>query len=306
MLSSEMINLASPLAVVSNDAGATNLIIGWLRERKDILVRTCLQGAAVELWSQAFPQWCCNMSISESLDGTRVLLSGTSWMSNLEHDARRIARILGIPSIGVIDHWVNYTERFIRNEEQILPDEIWVADEYALLEAKKYFSGIPIVQLPNKYLEGMVSEINVYSKLTDHNSYSPNVLYVLEPVRLKWGADERSGEFQALDYFMERLAALGLSYKTAIRLRPHPSDKPGKYDVWLNDHFMYNLTIDTQSSLVELIAWSDWVVGCETFAMVVALQANRRVISTIPPWAPSCRLPQKEIIHLRSLSRDSK
>lgn len=305
MRNSEMINLSSPLAVVSNDAGATNLIIGWLSERKDLSLRACMQGPAVDLWSRVFPQWCI-MPLSETLNGASVLLSGTGWMSNLEHDARRMAKALGIPSIGAIDHWVNYRERFIRNEEEILPDEIWVADEYALLEAKRHFVNVPVTQLPNRYLESIVSEINKYSKFTDRKASAPKVLYLLEPVRQKWGVDNRLGEFQALDYFIEHLTALGLNDATKIKLRPHPSDKPGKYEDWLNDQNMCNLTIDTDSSLVELIAWSDWVVGCETYAMVIALNANRYVVSALPPWAPPCRLPQKEVIHLRDLARKGK
>jgi len=40
------------------------------------------------------------------------------------------------------------------------------------------------------------------------------------------------------------------------------------------------------------------VVGCESFALVVALAAGRRVCSTLPPWAPPCRLPQPGIVRL--------
>ena len=44
-------------------------------------------------------------------------------------------------NISVLDHWVNYKERFIRGGELILPDEIWVCDNHALALAKKAFPG---------------------------------------------------------------------------------------------------------------------------------------------------------------------
>lgn len=295
-----MIELFSPLAVVAHDAGATNLIIGWLKEREDLVLHTCLQGPAISLWSSAFPGWK-NDSLTDALSNAAVLLSGTGWGSDLEYEARKMARDMGVPCIGVIDHWVNYTERFVRNGKKILPDEVWVADNYAREEAEKCFHGLSIRQLPNRYLEGMVEQIGVIERPVEKRPVA-HILYVLEPIRTPWGRDSRPGEFQALDFFIEHIEKLGLECEAEIRLRPHPSDPSGKYDTWcMGNDTRHKLYVDASSSLVESIAWADWVVGCETFAMVVALSANRRVVSTIPPWAPPCRLPQKQILHLRNL-----
>ena len=41
-----------------------------------------------------------------------------------------------------------------------------------------------------------------------------------------------------------------------------------------------------------------WVVGCESQALVVALAAGRQVWSSLPPWAPPCRLPQAGVQRL--------
>lgn len=297
--SSEMTNLSSPLAVVAHDAGATNLIIGWLKDQPNLTLRTCLQGPATALWSAAFPNWK-NESLSEALDGAAMLLSGTGWASDLEHEARRLARAMGIPSIGAIDHWANYRERFIRNGEEVLPDELWVTDEDARVEAVRCFPDLPVGVLPNRYLEGLVEQIDALSPVPNERS-GGHILYVLEPIRQPWGNKEEPGEFQALDFFLERIGALGLECNPEIRLRPHPSDPPRKYASWMSRHSELNLTIDTSISLAEAIAWADWVVGCQSFAMVVALYAARRVVSTNPPWAPRCSLPQRGIQHLRDL-----
>ena len=52
--------------------------------------------------------------------------------------ARDLAKQKGISTIGVIDHWVNYKERFVLNGVELLSDEIWVTDDEALILAKKY------------------------------------------------------------------------------------------------------------------------------------------------------------------------
>lgn len=292
--------LASPLVVAAHDAGAANLVIGWLRERRDLEVRTCLAGPAVDLWTAAFgrPQI---LPPAEALLGAAALLSGTSYASELEHQARALAKAVGIHSIGVIDHWVNYHDRFLRDGSRVLPDEIWVADEDALTIAAACFPGTAVRQQPNLYLADLVAKVRKV-----HCEPSPDaarrVLYALEPIRHAWAAGGAAGEFQALDYFVQCGRQLGLDGTAEVRLRSHPSDPPGKYDAWLARHTDWNLHIDPIVSLAQSIAWADTVVGCETYALVVGLAAGRRVVSTLPPHAPRCRLPMKDIIHLRDLT----
>ncbi len=291
--------LASPLVVAAHDAGAANLIIGWLRGRRNIEVRTCLAGPAVDLWTAAFgmPQI---LPSTEALRGAAALLSGTSYASGLEHQARAQAKAQGIHSIGVIDHWVNYPDRFLRDGSRVLPDEIWVADEDALTIATACFPRITVRQQPNLYLADLVAQVRG-ADCEPHPAAARRVLYALEPIRHAWTKGGTSGEFQALDYFIRCGRQLGLDGTAEIRLRPHPSDPPGKYDAWLARHTDWNLHIDPSASLAQSIAWADTVVGCETYALVVGLAAGRRVVSTLPPHAPRCRLPMKVIIHLRDL-----
>jgi hypothetical protein len=37
--------------------------------------------------------------------------------------------------------------------------------------------------------------------------------------------------------------------------------------------------------------------------MVIALAAGRKVVCTLPPWAPECTLPHDGLIHLKKISR---
>jgi hypothetical protein len=286
------------MAVVAHDAGAANHIIAWLRtgEHPDII--TCLSGPALALWNREYGE-CRQTALADAVAASKTLLSGTGWASDVEHDARQLARKHGIKSIAVIDHWTNYRERFNRNGEEILPNEIWVSDGYAKEIAETAFPDTRIVQQPNLYLADLVNEVERICQSTP--AANDRVLYVLEPIRQAWGETDEPGEFAALDFFIGNLHALQLGRDTQIRLRPHPSDPAGKYDQWIRKQGNPNIALDCAPSLAESLAWSTLVAGCQTYAMVVALAAGRKVICSIPPWAPACVLPHAEIIQLSAL-----
>jgi len=292
-------DLRLPLAVVAHDAGAANLILGWIRDLPAVQLRLCASGPAARLFTATFPDHAL-LPVATVLDGAAQLLSGTSGpQTSVEHAARRLARSRGVPSIGVVDHWVNYAPRFTRDGETILPDEIWVADTHALALVRRTFPGCVVRELPNLYLDGIASDARTASRV---HAGVTHVLYVLEPMHSDWGRGGSAGEFQALDFFNENKGLLGLPAYTLIRLRPHPSEAPGKFDTWLVRQGDPHQSLDTTGTLAAAIGWADWVVGCESFALVAGLAAGRRVASTLPPWAPACRLPHPEVIHLRNLA----
>ena len=293
------LGLESKLAVVCHDAGAANVIFAWLRvaaEQRPQMAeqwQIVLSGPALRLWAEQ-PIAGVSMMSDLALHGVQVVLTGTGWASDVEHDARKLAKVRGIHSIAVIDHWVNYPMRFERNGQTVLPDQIVVTDPYAAVEARRCFPTLPIVQWPNYYLQESVKRIRPLQPDDD------GILYLLEPIRADW-AGTRGGEFEALDFFVDNLRYLSNLSSFTLRLRPHPSDPPGKYDQWIKQHAGLHVQLDDADSLSEAIGQARWVVGAETFAMVVALAAGRQVVSTLPPWAHRCRLPHEGIIHLRDL-----
>lgn len=293
--------LKSPIAIVAHDAGAANHIAAWFRNSKTTTVCGSFGGPARDIFGRQCP-WIAAAHFSELVPQCRTLISGTGWSSTLEHEARKLAKQLGCHSIAMIDHWTNYRARFVRDGEEILPDEIWVTDEYAREIAELEFPGIRVIQLENSYLECLVGEVREH----DHSKMvacEENILYVLEPIRQAWRGSGVSGEFQAMEFFIGNLDALRLTGIPSIRLRPHPSDGAGKYDQWIESQKGLEISLDASSTLAESIAWADVVVGCHTYAMVVALAAGRRVVSSVPPWAPPCVLPQAGILKLAELVR---
>ncbi|MBN1548075.1 MAG: hypothetical protein JW902_15595 [Syntrophaceae bacterium] len=300
MLDSEINELRSPVAVVAHDAGAANLIISWLRDRNDLDLRVSLGGPATRLWHNEFGD-VANLSFDEALKGATSLISGTSHSDDREHKARQLARQCGTHSVGVIDHWVNYPERFKWGGIQILPDEIWVADRYAFGIAKQCFPHSTIKQLKNRYMEQVVKAVHRHSRGQKPIMPPARVLYLLEPIRHAWASGGLAGEFQALDFFVQHMNYLGITKATELRLRPHPSDSEGKYLSWMNRSCFLKVTIDPETTLEESIAWADMVLGCETFGLAIAHYAGRPTVSTLPSHAPRCRLPLDSIIHLKDL-----
>ena len=280
------------VAVVAHDSGAANVVIASLLETGRSDWRAYMRGPARKLWESAYPGIALCDTLDSTLEGTGLLVTGTGWASDIEHEARRLARARRVHSVAVIDHWVNYAERFVRHGETVWPDEFWVTDEYALEIAKHTFPGSTVIQIPNHYVETQLRDIAQVE-----NTDVPELLYVLEPIRSDWGRGT-PGEFQALDNFVNCLPGLGLPAATVIRLRPHPSDAPGKYSNWIARHSNLNVQLDDSLSITQSLGRSSWVAGCESFALVLAIMAGRKVYCTLPPWAPDCRLPHRGLVHI--------
>lgn len=291
------------IAVACNDAGAANIIINWLKFMPEVTFRVHLGGPAEALWNRAFPG-TINYGLDDAMNGSSMLLSGTGWATSLEHKARYSASNNGIFSVAVIDHWVNYESRFFRNGRFIYPDQIWVVDKYGYDLAKSAFSNQVIKLMPNYYLDEQVRKIKEFEKTFLRNTEEKNILYALEPIRVSWKHDEViAGEFQALDYFVNNLSEISRG-PINMRLRPHPSDNPGKYDDWVGQQNLdAKIDISEGTPLFEDVAWSDIVVGCQTYVLIIGLTAGKRSISCLPPYAPDSLLPYPEIEEFRKKTK---
>ena len=289
------LDCAKPVGIVCHDAGGANQIIAMLRGESLEQVVVYVEGPARSLWSLAFPQHPLTNSLEALLSRVSCMITGTGWASSLEHDARKGARRRGIHSIAVLDHWTNYTERFVRGQETVFPDELWVVDQYAEQLARRLFPGTAVRRQKDHYAEQQLEGIAPISVGTPNE-----LLYLLEPARSDWGKHQ-PGEFQALAFFLSCVPKLGLPENTLIRLRPHPSDPVGKYDAFLGEAKGIHVTLDV-GSLAEAISRSRWVAGCQTYAMTLALKAGRVVYGSLPAWAPPCALPHEDIIDLKGMT----
>ncbi len=283
--------LPRPLAVAVHDAGAANMIAAWAQAADTPPDRVIAAGPALAIWRERFGETMPVTSDPQALDGMACLLSGTGWASDLEHCARQAAARAGLHSVAVVDHWVNYAMRFERAGTVQLPDAIWVGDADAARIASATFPDTPVIQHSNLYLAQQ-------ARAAGPVPVDGDVLFLLEPARSDWGAG-RAGEFQALDYLMERGSLAGIAPGTPVRIRPHPSDPPGKYDEWLRSHPA--ATLDTAPDMGAALIGARWVAGLNSAGLVIALEAGRVVICALPPHAPPCALPHSGIARLCKL-----
>lgn len=283
------------ICIACHDAGAANNIIFWAKNSHNIeCVRPYLLGPAKKIWELIYPGIPVINSLEEVGSSISALVVGTGWQTDFEYQALEYGISSKIRTVSVLDHWVNYEERFIRGDKELYPKEIWTFDNQAYKIARNLFGdkNIEIYQLHNYYLQELIRKV----RPIDRNK-RPELLYVLEPIVPKW-SKFRLHEYEALDYFVVNMKNLNLPENILIRFKPHPSEAPGKYAAWIERQNNANFILDESIDLAEGISRASWVVGCQSFAMVVALFAGREVICTLPPHALNHSLPFNEIKYL--------
>ena len=297
---------AECVAVVAHDAGGAEILSSVVRRERAANLRQhvfALKGPARQIFAAKLgvPE---NLPLDEALAMSSSMLCGTGWQSTLETDAIALARAQGKRSVAFLDHWVNYRERFIRRGEWILPDEIWVGDAIARDLASQAFPGLPVTNVGNAYFDDIRQW---FTKQRPPGALQGlSVLFVGEAIRehalrehgapLHWGYTQQ----QALAYLLDHLDTLGAPVAQVI-VRPHPAEDPTNYDEVIKKH-AHTVQLSQGHDLFDDIAASDWVVGCNTMAMVVGLIAGRQVLCCIPPGGRPCMLPQPQIIHLQVLA----
>lgn len=288
------------VGVVCHDAGGSEIISSWIKNNTNHY-KFYLQGPAKKIFKDKI-----NVKSEASLEfvisNCDWLLCGTSWQSDIEKKAIRIAKKNKIKVVSYLDHWVNYEERYIYKDKIILPDEIWVGDYEALQIANEKFLNTKINLVENEYIKSIKNQIDV---INPPKSKKKIALYVCEPIAehaqmqcgdsLAWGYDENI----ALKYFLDNLEYLDEGLEKII-LRPHPSEKNDKYD-WAVDYAKQPIAISQKKDLLKEIKSSSIVIGCESMAMVIALISGKKVISSIPPQGRECMLPHKNIIKLKNI-----
>lgn len=298
------------IGIVSHDAGGAEILSHWVRKNysKNEYI-FYLDGPADKIFKNNIDleliNEVANCEIEKFVELSDLIITGTSWQSSIERKFIKSAKLQGKKVSSILDHWVNYQERFIIDDDLILPDEIWVCDEYAKKIAENVFKNISLKLIKNPYIENLKKNITTYLKLNS-NIKTENMLYVCEPIRdhakIQFGDENYHGytEESALEFFLKRIDLLNIDYKNII-IRPHPSENIKKYNWVIAKFSNLNIVIDNEKNLMEQILSSNTIIGCESMAMVVGLIADKRVISSIPPGGRGCSLPHKSIQHIKEI-----
>jgi len=292
------------LLVAAHDAGGAEVVAAWLRQAAGgdySRVVFALAGPAVKVFRAKLGDIALAApaeALAAVADCDRVL-TGTGWGSDLEKEAIAAAKGAGVRVASYLDHWTNYRERFVLDGAPVLPDELWAGDEHAYRLARQVFPSVPVVLEPNRYFADAVAAVREAAVPPRRND-GKRVLYICEPRTMQYGRADYWGytEYEALAGYLEYL----VRQKTPVdevRVRLHPAESAGKYAaVTAKFAAAFPLTESAGAPLAADCAWADWVAGCDSMAMVIALLAGRTVFSCIPPGGRKMTLPYPEIIRL--------
>ena len=234
----------------------------------------------------------------------RTVLTGSSWGADLEKNFIVRATALGIHCATFLDHWTDYRERFMFAGQLLLPSEIWVTDEYAMQIARTAFPGHPIRMVGNYYLDEITAQVKARSVPASAGRRKKRTLFVSEPLAdaaaRKHGDKNYFGysEIDALGSFLDYARTHWVQEIEAIRIRRHPSEPPGKFAPFVNAARPLPIEECGDAPLVDDCAWADWIVGCQSMAMVVGLLAGKQVFSAIPLGGLPCAIPHPGIVPL--------
>lgn len=283
--------------VSAHDAGGAEIVSSWVKTQSNRSLYYYVAGPAKAIFERKIPHFSNETpeTILPLLQEIDQLVIGTSGDSDFERSLLHHAKKIGKKTAAFLDHWVHYKRRFQYQDTLLLPDELWVGDPYAEKEARAHFPHCPITLIANPYLEELLSESKKASKDTELRKKEHSarcILYVCEPIPSSCGYDEHF----ALSHY---LTSLSQGTRYTIKIRLHPSERKNKYQETIASfQTQFLITFSENSSLVEDCLWADWVVGCETMAMVVALHLGKNVSSCIPPGGKPCALPFPEISRL--------
>jgi hypothetical protein len=286
--------------IASHDAGGAEIVSSWARMTGGAEY-FCVAGPALKIFSAKIPGFVNQPIelIDEILSKVDEVLTGTSGKNDFERIIHRKAKALGIKTIAFLDHWVNYEMRFQLNGSIVLPDEIWVGDKYAYEIAEKIFPKEMLKLFENPYLAEIAQKVAALDSMKVADAQKIKVLYVCEPIFSHYGYNE----FLALEQYLQYLMQNEKNH-FEIRVRLHPSEPTSKYNA-LIANYIQNFDI-YESKVADIISdcqWADWVVGCETMAMVIALKLDKKVFSNIPKGGKPCSLPFPNIVNLFNVEK---
>jgi hypothetical protein len=299
MLSNYLLS-TPPIAIVCHDAGSANFIahiVKSYRETEEIYVS--VSGPAINIWKNILSDMKI-YSIDEAIEKSNTLFSGTGW-GLVEHNARILANSQGLKNIAVIDHWGSYMDRFLKHGNLYIPDEIIVSDKQSYAIVKTTFPNTNVKIFENLYLEAEVKKVLYYKKYKDkvQKSMIKDILIIADSIPTD---KTKNALLSSIEYFMNNLKKLNLlGLKLKIKLRPHPSTNPNEQYLFLGDDILSVIEIDRRKELYEDIAFSDLVLGLNSFALVIASKSGVKAVSILPPFIQRCVLPHKDVLRLDSI-----
>lgn len=255
---------AKRIGVAAYDAGGAEQI-SWLLQKLPIKALAYIGGPAIRIFENSEITFERAGQLSEVMN-CDLIITGSGWMSQLEVTAIEEAKQRGIPCLTILDHWVNYLERFGSCENN-LPQILAVTNSVALQIAQEKFPNKLVWLLPDFQVEN-------YQKRMRQSKKTPScALILLEPT------STLNSMFAISDGIIEELIESAISLKrarglSAVILRLHPSQLSFPLIENKLKEFPEEIKISETSSLLEDLEISTVVFGLNSYAMYISSQCE--------------------------------
>lgn len=286
------------VGIVSKDAGAANQIAHYILKNAGQYL-FALQEPALSIFTQILGEISI-LELDEVVKTSNEIITGSGWTSDFEWEGIRKGRANGKKVITHLDHWNYYLERFIRQSETILPDELWVSDEYSEKIAVGLFKETKVIRQPDYYLQNQVNQVNELKSAQSKAEVrtKQRILFLSEPC-IEYS---KSGKVAFIDrghdLEMEFISLIQSSLNTQfdIRIRPHPSqikrETRNRFSkISVSDSLRTPLSVD--------LAWADVVVGIDSYALFVSDKAGIPTASIVCWLERDITIPRGKIKFLQ-------
>jgi hypothetical protein len=229
-----------------------------------------------------------------------ILLSATSDNGvNLEKPFIAAAHRLGIPSLAVLDHWMNYRLRFANEKGELvfLPDRIAIMDEQAREEmvaegvdaGRLVVTGQPAFdELTSLRRSALAKERQATRQVLGVGDEERMVLFASEPISTMCGTEPSQPLYPGYTeqtVLRDLAAALGRlarqrPERIVLVVRPHPLDKPENLHCEVERPL--RLVVDNRGKGRDVVLAADLVVGMTTLLLVEACLLGCVVLSVQP------------------------
>ena len=182
--------------------------------------------------------------------------TGADSLANL--DLEKSFQTLNSPRFCVLDHWINYRQRFNINPDY-LPTHFITSNDFAFITASKTFPTSKVLLLPDYRLARLLNLMKI-----DFQRINPFVLVILEPER---PALEGLGSITIIDQLkaveMGKLKAFEMGVSQVL-VRLHPVMRT-------NEHLSVKLAMDPMVMISKNIRIEDDLISCSA---VVGLSSS--------------------------------
>ena len=255
---------AKRIGVAAHDAGGAEQI-SWLLRNLPQKVRAFIDGPAKRIFKNSGIMFERVDLLSEIMD-CDLVITGSGWMSQLEVTAISQAKLREIPCVTVLDHWVNYLERF-GGDGGSQPQILAVTNSVALQIAQEKFPNKVVWLLPDFQIVG-------YREAMNHVKRAPNsALILLEP-----NASSNS-MFSINDELIENLVESAISLKRvrglrSVVIRLHPSQVDDQLLATKLKEFLGEVEISKSALLLEDLEISAVVLGLSSYALYISVMCG--------------------------------